>query len=106
MRGGAADLEATALASTAAAVGPASGHGRLAWIARRRDAVFGDMSSGFSLVAASRAWWTAWRHPWQICSGRCSQRWWSSPPSEVIGLWLSGRISRSIIYSRLRVGKT
>ena len=45
MRGGAADLEATALASTAAAVSPASSHGRLlrrlAWIGWRRDAVFG-----------------------------------------------------------------
>nr|AAM69842.1 unknown [Aegilops tauschii] len=49
-----------ALASTAVAVGPASGHGRLlrrlAWIGRRRDAVFGGMSSGFRSAAASRAW--------------------------------------------------
>jgi len=101
MRGGAADLEATALASTAAAVGPASGHGRLlrrlAWIGRRRDAVFGGMSSGFRSAAASRAWWTAWRHPWQICSGRCSQWWWSSSSSAVAGQKLGDRISRSII---------
>ena len=59
MRGGVADLQATALALTAAAVGPASGQGqllrRLAWIGRRRDAVFGGMSSGFRSAAASRA---------------------------------------------------
>ena len=42
----------------------------------------------------------------QICSDRCSRRWWSSLPSDVVGRRLVVRISGFVIWHQLRVGET